>query len=77
MGLDGEDEKVDSLTALVGIQQKQIEQLKARLANLAEGQASPNAGQVVTGKGDYELNYPQQEVSGVIPTGRTASQDEW
>jgi len=76
-GAGREDEKVDSLTALVGIQQKQIEQLKARLANLAEGQASLNAGQVVTGKGDYELNYPQQEVSGVLPTGRTASQDEW
>jgi len=76
-GAGREDEKVDSLTALVGIQQKQIEQLKARLANLAEGQASLNAGQVVTGKGDYELNYPQQEVPGVLPTGRTASQDEW
>lgn len=71
-----DDEQVASLSALVGIQQKQIEQLKARLANLTESQPALNAEHAgVQIRGD-ELGSQSQATSGLISPIRTVRNEQ-
>lgn len=71
-----DDEQVASLSALIGIQQKQIEQLKARLANLTDSRPALNAehaGVQIRGDG---LGAQSQPTSGLISPSRTVRNEQ-